>query len=99
MTLLQSLARSTATTSLIGFAMSPNIELEAEVAQWESTYKKNALPREIRGGELTTAYFAYAKQAIAEANPGASKLEIDHIFISKHYGEALAQEVKAYLEA
>lgn len=49
--------------------------------------------------ELTEAYIARKKQAIATANPGATQRELNDIFIRTYYGEELADEVKAFLEA
>lgn len=47
---------------------------------------------------LTDEFFRPAKQAIAEANPGAAPWELKYILIRTYYGEELANEAKASLQ-
>lgn len=72
---------------------------EAAEVQWELLRKMTSSQRSSLMTALTATAFGHAKRAIARANPGATQREVDLIFISNHYGETLAQEVKAYLEA
>lgn len=73
---------------------------EAAEVEWETLRKMTLSQRSLLLGAMTTTdYFYQAKRAIARSNPGASQREINHIFIGFHYGESLANEVKASLEA
>lgn len=72
---------------------------EAAEVQWELLRRMTPAQRSSLMATMTTTAFGHAKRAIAQANPGATQREIDHIFISVHYGDKLANEVKAYLEA
>ena len=72
---------------------------EAAEVQWEILSRMTSSQRSSLLGALVTTAVNHSKRAIARANPGATQRELDLIFISTHYGDELAQEVKAYLEA
>ena len=47
---------------------------------------------------LSSLTFYLSKRAIARANPGLDKKEIDLLFVKYHYGKDLADRLKNYLE-
>ncbi len=83
---------------IVGIAILSDTDPEVAEVQRELLRKMTSSQRSSLMTALTAAAFGHAKRAIARANPGATQREIDLIFIGAHYGEALAQEVKAYLE-
>ena len=47
---------------------------------------------------LSRTILRLSKRAIAKANPGLSKQELDILFVKIHYGEDLANRLRTYLE-
>ncbi len=48
--------------------------------------------------KLTSSAIYLSKRAIARANPGKSKRELDLLFVKYHYGDKLAGQLEKYLE-
>ena len=46
---------------------------------------------------LTSTTIQLSKRAIARANPGLSKSELDLLFVKYHYGDKLAEQLRCYL--
>jgi len=46
---------------------------------------------------LTSTTIQLSKRAIARANPGLSKRELDLLFVKYHYGNKLAEQLRFYL--
>lgn len=72
---------------------------DAAEVQWEILRRMTSSQRSSLMAAMTTTAFNHSKRAIARSNPGATQREINHIFISVHYGEDLARQVTAYLQA
>jgi hypothetical protein len=47
---------------------------------------------------LTTVTLNLSRRAIARANPGKSKRELDLLFVEYHYGKDMAERVKKHIE-
>jgi hypothetical protein len=45
---------------------------------------------------LSETVIQLSKRAIARANPGMSKRELDIVFVELHYGKELAEKVRNY---
>jgi hypothetical protein len=70
---------------------------EEEKALIEWLRKKTPSQRLELGLSLTQANLERIREDIRQANPNASKEELDLIFVEVNYGEELAERVRTYL--
>ncbi len=70
---------------------------EEEKALIEWLRKKTPSQRLQLGLSLTQANLEHIREDIRQANPNASKEELDLIFVEVNYGKELADRVRTYL--
>jgi hypothetical protein len=70
---------------------------EEEKALVEWLQKKTPAQRLELGLSLTQANLEHIREDIRQANPNASKEELDLIFVEVNYGKELADRVRTYL--
>ena len=71
---------------------------EAEKVQIELLRQATNAQRIRLALSMTDLAIGLAKRAIARANPGLSRRELDLIYLEVHYGRELADRVRDYLK-
>lgn len=60
--------------------------------------KAGIAKRTMRMRSLSQTVVNLSRRAIARTHPGSNQREIDLIFVSLHYGDAIAHRLKNYLD-
>jgi len=71
---------------------------EVEKVQIELLRKATNAQRLAMALSMTDLAIGLARRAIARANPGLSRRELDLKFVEVHYGKPLAERVREYLK-
>ena len=78
--------------------LSQDTSPEIELRLIEMLRRQTPTQRLSRTLYLTTVTLNLSRRAIARANPGKSKRELDLLFVEYHYGKDLAERVKKHIE-
>ena len=71
---------------------------DAERVQIELLRRATVAQRVELARSLSGTTMQLARRAIRRANPGASERDVDLTFVALHYGQALADKLRAYLD-
>jgi hypothetical protein len=72
--------------------------LNAEETQISLIRKSSIAKRISMVRSLSQTTIQLSRRAISRANPGLSEQELNLIFVAYHYGENLANRLRAYME-
>lgn len=76
-----------------------SVDTNAEVERFQISLlrKASVAKRFALMQSLTSTTIQLSKRAIARANPGLSKRELDLLFVKYNYGDKLAEKLRDYL--
>ncbi len=85
-------------SGVIMITQSFDTSLNAEETQISLIRKASIAERISRVRSLSQTTMQLSRRAISRANPGLSEQEVTLIFVAYHYGDELANRLRAYME-